>query len=85
METKLSNGTERRTKTPIWKRLVQPLLIAACLFLWLVFTPMGQLVHLVVWWKTLTPQEANAYCAIFSIAVALVGILLRRKTPQTDG
>ncbi|MEF3303981.1 hypothetical protein [Paenibacillus sp. GYB003] len=91
METKPTNGmeptnvTERNKRTKLWVRLAQPLLIAACLFLWLVFTPMGQLVHFVVWWKTLTVQEANLYCAIFSIAAALVGVALTRRTPKTDG
>lgn len=84
MEMKPTNGTENRRTGKSWTRLLQPLLIAACLFLWLVLTPMGQLIHTVVWWKTLTVQEANTYFALFSIAAALVTLLLNRR-PKAEG
>lgn len=84
MEMKPTNGTENRRTTWKWTRFLQPLLIAACLFLWLVLTPMGQLIHTVVWWKTLTVQEANTYIAMFSIAAALVTLLINRR-PKADG
>jgi hypothetical protein len=81
---KPTNGTENRRTSKNLIRLLQPLLIAACLFLWLVLTPMGQLIHAVVWWKTLSAQEANAYFALFSIAAALVTLLLNRR-PKAEG
>lgn len=80
METKPANGTETKKKRRAWTVLLQPLLIAACLFLWLVLTPMGQLIHTVVWWRTLTVQEANACFALFSIAAALVTLLINRRS-----
>lgn len=80
-----SNGTPSRKKPRIWIQLLQPLLIAACLFLWLVFTPMGQLVHVVVWWKTVTTEEAHLYFGIVSIAAALFSIVLTRRSPRTEG
>lgn len=85
MEMKSTNGTENRKKAKIAARLVQPLLIAACLFLWLVFTPMGQLVHVVVWWKTVSVQEANWYCGIFSVVAGLLGLVLSRRSPKVNG
>ncbi|TMV50846.1 hypothetical protein FE783_09250 [Paenibacillus mesophilus] len=84
MEMRPVNGKENRKTGKSLTRLFQPLLIAACLFLWLVLTPMGQLIHTVVWWKTLSPQEANTYFALFSIAAALVTLLLNRK-PKAEG
>ncbi|PYI52885.1 hypothetical protein DLM86_17920 [Paenibacillus flagellatus] len=79
------NGTEKRGRPRKWVKLLQPLLIAACLFLWLVLTPTGQLIHAVVFWKTLSPQEVNIICAALSIAAALVQVLLSRRTEQSNG
>lgn len=85
VETKPTNGTEMKRRTWTWSKLFQPLLIAACLFLWLVLTPTGQLVQVVVWWKTLSPQEVNMYCAGLSIAAALLHLLIFRKSSHSNG
>ncbi|GAA3403088.1 hypothetical protein ACFFNY_05865 [Paenibacillus hodogayensis] len=84
VEPAVKEKPERRKKR-IWSVFVQPLLIAGCLFFWLVFTPMGQLVHVVVWWKTVTVQEANVYFAVMSAAAALISLMLSRRTPRAEG
>lgn len=86
MELETRKDTEQRkaTSRQRWSRIVQPLFIAVCLFLWLALTPMGQIVHAVIWWKTLTVQEANVYIALLSVAAALVTLLLNGRS-KADG
>jgi hypothetical protein len=83
LKGKEDGRSEKRPR--LWTRLAQPLLIATCLFLWLVLTPTGHLIQTVVWWTTLTPQEINIGCAILAGIVGLAQFLLFRRPREAEG